>query len=753
MKRYVSLLLAFVIIISAAPTSYAFTDIEDQVISAAAEGLMSVGILSDVPSFNPNNALSRAEFCKMAVLSAGFNEESLYSSYTLFPDVLSGNWSTPYVNAAVRKYSIVKAYPTGNFGPADNIPYGQAVTILLRMLGYKDEEIGTFWPNDFVIKADQIGLTKGITGLGAYDAIPRAQAAVLLNNMLFMKKSDGTSFVSTAFTATPDSILLDTSETNLSLKSGYIAVWDGKERVEYATKNKIPASLVGLRGTLVFEKQNPQNLIGFLADTSNIEFLTVKSTTLDYIETTTGKTAIPQTAKVSIFDDIFDYSKSWFDIKPQSKIAIYRDSRGIPTFISVIGSSLSGQSYVYGVDNFTPQAGVKVIKNGAVANATALKKYDVVSYSKFDNTYYVSDDTLTLLYENATPTYANPTSITAGGLTFSVTDGAGKYFKDMSFGAPVTLLLNSMGTVSGAFSGFPGGASQPRGILKSLSDTQCEVLMDSGHTLKYTPDLTGWQKEYFGETYVTSLYRLLGQYVYVKQDKEGKLQISSMPYSKSDIPDVKTSLSMTADYMSSAVKVYEQIDAEMPLLLLDNKTLKNIPKAQIKHIETDGAGKVNLLITGDITGDNYTYGLLRQSVEEKVVGSGIDSPIYRTVYTVSIKTADGLKSFDTYYNPHLSTSYTEGGIATALLGTGYYASAPSKSLKSLGSVARTSFESTKRVTVGGTTVELPENVPVYLEKYNKFISLEDARTNYTNFELYSDAPLNEGGRIRLIKAF
>ena len=186
MKRIISLSCVLAMLFSFALPVNAFTDIPDAKVKAAAEGLASIGVIADVDNFYPNLYLTRSQFCKMAVLAAGFTELSIYGSYTLYPDVRATEWYAPYVNAAVKKYQIIKAYPSGLFGPNDNITYGQAVTILLRMLGWKDEEVGQFWPRDFVIKANEIGLSQGMTALGQNDAIPRSQAAILLNNMLLM---------------------------------------------------------------------------------------------------------------------------------------------------------------------------------------------------------------------------------------------------------------------------------------------------------------------------------------------------------------------------------------------------------------------------------------------------------------------------------------------------------------------------------------------------------------------------------------
>lgn len=56
--------------------------------------------------------------------------------------------------------------------------------MLLRMLGYKEEDVGPFWPADYIAQAQAIGLTDGVTITDARAAVKRGDAAVLLLNAL-----------------------------------------------------------------------------------------------------------------------------------------------------------------------------------------------------------------------------------------------------------------------------------------------------------------------------------------------------------------------------------------------------------------------------------------------------------------------------------------------------------------------------------------------------------------------------------------
>ena len=49
--------------------------------------------------------------------------------------------------------------------------------MLLRMLGYKEEDVGPFWPADYIAQAQAIGLTDGVTITDARAAVKRGDAA------------------------------------------------------------------------------------------------------------------------------------------------------------------------------------------------------------------------------------------------------------------------------------------------------------------------------------------------------------------------------------------------------------------------------------------------------------------------------------------------------------------------------------------------------------------------------------------------
>lgn len=102
-KRFVSLCLAGLIMV--APASAVFTDISDSRVSQTAAVLDALGIMQGVggSSFAPGKALTRAQFCKLAVTAMGVTDVSPYASYTIFPDVKHSHWQR---RISTRQYAI-----------------------------------------------------------------------------------------------------------------------------------------------------------------------------------------------------------------------------------------------------------------------------------------------------------------------------------------------------------------------------------------------------------------------------------------------------------------------------------------------------------------------------------------------------------------------------------------------------------------------------------------------------------------------
>ena len=170
-----------------------FSDVSDSYTANAVEALRLMGVLDGYGdgTFRPDTILNRAQFCKMAVYAMdGSGELGRYSTVTIFPDVKHSHWASAYINMAARK-GIISGFADGKFKPGQTVTAGQAVTILMRGLGYKDEDMGGVWPQSYMAEAQTNGLLKSTGITSAYAGLTRAQAAKLFLNLFEAKHGKG----------------------------------------------------------------------------------------------------------------------------------------------------------------------------------------------------------------------------------------------------------------------------------------------------------------------------------------------------------------------------------------------------------------------------------------------------------------------------------------------------------------------------------------------------------------------------------
>lgn len=226
-----------------------FSDVSDSYTATAVETLRLMGVLDGYGdgTFRPNAVLTRAQFCKMAVYAMdGSSELGRYSTVTIFPDVKPSLWAASYINMAAKK-GVIAGFADGKFKPNQTVTTGQAVTILMRGLGYKDENMGGVWPQGYMAEAQTCGLLKSTGITSAYSALTRGQAAKLFLNLFEAKRGTGEgAVVLFNYTLGEDEVYL----TNLDAGKGTITV-SGNSKPYTMAHPVTSTSLIGSKGKVV----------------------------------------------------------------------------------------------------------------------------------------------------------------------------------------------------------------------------------------------------------------------------------------------------------------------------------------------------------------------------------------------------------------------------------------------------------------------------------------------------------------------
>ncbi|MDP3386283.1 MAG: S-layer homology domain-containing protein [Eubacteriales bacterium] len=185
MKKII-LMIALILALSAG-SAYAveFSDIRDTKYEEAVEFLSAYKIINGYPdgTFRPDQPITRGEVSKIATYMLGYGDfaKNMESYYT----DMEGHWATRYVDIA-NAFDIVQGYLDGTFGPDNNITYSEAVTMVVRTLGYTDASLPGSWPYDYYIKAGDLGIADNIP-ISAGDAT-RGDMALMVYRTLFQEK-------------------------------------------------------------------------------------------------------------------------------------------------------------------------------------------------------------------------------------------------------------------------------------------------------------------------------------------------------------------------------------------------------------------------------------------------------------------------------------------------------------------------------------------------------------------------------------
>lgn len=397
-KRVFAALLCLALLASLVPAAFAvFADVPDQETARNAEVLRMLGIMEGDGEgrFRPNSNLTRAEFCKMAVVLSGKRSVvTRYASRTVFPDVRAPHWAAGYVNyAASEEAGMIHGLPDGTFQPDRAISYGEAVTILMRRLGYTDKDTGGIWPDGYLALAGEAGMLKDLNLTGGA-AITRAQAAKLFVNALTATDDEGKTLL-TLLGYTCDMSGDPVTIWSVDLSTGKVRLSDG---TTYEMENPMElAALKGVKGYLVTRAK-----------------------------------------KVAAFLPVLSVAGG-----AVSDAAI---------IVSADGSTVGVDALTGGADHYA------VYRNGARASVDALKKGDVVTYNAAINAIQACDTRVLTYYENCEPSPATPTKIKVlCGTEFDVLPTAQASLAAFKPGKTMILLLAADGRVAGAVEN--GGAS------------------------------------------------------------------------------------------------------------------------------------------------------------------------------------------------------------------------------------------------------------------------------------------------------
>lgn len=207
MKKILSFILAALMTASCA--AYVAADdaaVEETTSNAAQdyaiEFLTNYGIFKGGEGLTNEDPIERYQMALfVARISTGWTEDDKWEDGTAnnstFKDI-DEEPASKYLGAIsyANQNGIIEGYTANTFAPRDGITYRDALTMVVRTLGYK----GLTYPWGYIEKAVELDLTEGIDSDVAYtDDLTRGEVATIIYNAMFADTAKGTTLAKSIF--------------------------------------------------------------------------------------------------------------------------------------------------------------------------------------------------------------------------------------------------------------------------------------------------------------------------------------------------------------------------------------------------------------------------------------------------------------------------------------------------------------------------------------------------------------------------
>jgi hypothetical protein len=298
MKKTLTIII-LILIMTTGTLAYAgdFNDIKDTKYEEPVEFLSAFDVIDGFGdgTFRPEEPVTRGQMAKMLTVVLGYKDfsQNLESS---FADT-QGHWANPYVEI-VNSFDIVVGYDEDTFGPDNNISYSEAVTMIVRTLGYTDSSLEGDWPYDYLVKATDLGIldevsmisseaTRGDVALMIYNSLDNYQVRVNDRNTIVKLDDtilDNIGTVEEDVDIDEDFIEENQDNSNIDLKEYRFHTGDlyynNEDKIVYIGNLQTEAysgTVTSLSSNLIFVKSPGGNVDPFVIDNS-VEIIFNKDT-------------------------------------------------------------------------------------------------------------------------------------------------------------------------------------------------------------------------------------------------------------------------------------------------------------------------------------------------------------------------------------------------------------------------------------------------------------------------------------------
>ncbi len=734
MKKIISLITAVIMMFSVSAFATSETDIN----SLMAE----MNIMNGFPDggFYPDEPVTRAQFAKIAVNASKYKNMVAHGMATSpFADVTYTHWAAPYIKAASAN-KLILGYPDSTFLPENNVTLAEAVTVAVKLLGYTDSDFSTSWPYGQMGLADNIGLLDGIDKT-MNDPLTRGEVRTLIYNVLraYAKGTSSEYITTLGYSVIENVTLIATHNENSSVAAGKIYTSSGTYKID----DGFDLSCVGARGDIIVKDGELKLFFG--SGQVKKSYAVYSATDSDVVVYSGG----------SLLGLGLDKNvKAYYNLQEQTLgnilqsldmgygIDVFYSASGGIDYVCISSGRISGPVTVYSasaVDALGFDASSTYMRDGKKATKSDIAINDIIYYSTAMDTVWSYSKKVTGVYEKASPNKDNITSVTVSGTTYQLESAAamaalssgGKF----ELGDTVTLLLGRDGRVADCLD--PSGINEVvYGILKAVGTKQftdtngnnitsyyADVVLTNGNTVTYPA-----KSKY--DSFINKPVRLSvkgGEATISKLtssgDVSGRVDTDKMAIGKTkfasdiEILDVTT----TDDY--GTLNYTTVFPAR-----LDNVT---VSASSVLYYSKNTNGEIDKLILKDVTGDAYSYGIVRKATTTEKGGT------YEVVIGAENKTINSVNKKFTVQSGQPAKFDMSGTSVSKISGL------------SVVPDSVTAVTSTYIETANGKYT-LSDKVACYNENY-MVVPISDVIGGGYSVTAYYDRHPNMGGRIRVLK--
>lgn len=534
--------------------------------------LESVGIQVQFES----EYLTRGTFSIFLMEISG-NQHLASAAQSPFSDVPSWREDAEAVGV-IYQLGLLNGCGDGTFAPDRAITVGEAVTSILRLLDYSATDIGYRWPEDYIIKAQNLGLL---------DQLPTESAALfteematqLFYNLLLEETRNGQVYgEQLAASVVRDVILISNYGSNGGLVD-QLSVLNNGVTTYYEKEKDFPITLLGSgRGTLLLNEAG--KAMGFLPNEEVSHQLEVsKVDGLGITDKDGTFYAVPTSATLILGDSKTTFGVSYYSLETYNSALICYGSSGTVELILA------------------------------------------------QNNYHYKDYMITGFYENASPNPYQPETVTVLGCVFDVDPDISSKFAQFAYGEQFHLILGEDGEVADVIP-YSKDLEQPMlGILGKNSvvtlfngievtgDTKNKLFAEEGQLVKVMPYELG--KMTVGPARATQYSDLnldtmkLGKY-FLSEDVKIFECVEHSPVTELSLNDIHV------DLVDSSQVRYFQLNAQdqVEVLLLNNATGDQYTYGIINTCVVEESSSLG---TGNITNEGAYLNTVEGNTEETIV--------------------------------------------------------------------------------------------------------------------------------------